>query len=386
MDSSQIFNGFFSYAHADRNISSEFFFAFTNRLESIVNARLVNAKFSLWNDVEGLRLADRWNAKIEDKIKSSHVFVVLLSPHWINSPYCRKEYELFRATEQDMGDGWCIAPLLARSLERQIRHFNEDQKNIYVDLESRQYAEIIAAEFVTMNAGDQTRLIEKVADGIEGIIERFRLRPKVMPRKASSLYKRSREFDLAAHNFESRDFLTHGEIVLDRRSSSTQSSLLLHLSFLEKLFVQGTKARIEFGVRRALLNVANKGPGELTQCAELKYSNDARNVYYVQMQDEQGDIAVCIDPLPGKSTLGEAPLPPHRDENYYAKIADVSPSVSADDIIAELFVTMDVEGIHLFNESHVLSARGKASIRAVMEVAQKKQHHSRDKLSIHRGC
>jgi hypothetical protein len=93
------FNGFFSYAHHDAKVSPNLITDFTSELEGRVASKLTNARFSIWRDEEGLRTGERWNEKIEAQLRGSHVLIVLLTPQWIGSDYCRKEYLFFEEIE-----------------------------------------------------------------------------------------------------------------------------------------------------------------------------------------------------------------------------------------------------------------------------------------------
>ena len=75
------------------------FEAFTVVLEKRVNAKIVNARFTIWRDEEGLRTADKWAHKLEEVVSSSDILIVLLTPRWIDSDFCRKEYSVFEEAE-----------------------------------------------------------------------------------------------------------------------------------------------------------------------------------------------------------------------------------------------------------------------------------------------
>ena len=96
------------------------------------------------------------------------------------------------------------------------------------------------------------------------------------------------------------------------------------------------------------------------------------NVYYVNSHGSEADITLCIDPVPGSVTLGSNPLVPNSDDNYYTKIADASSDVLDKHVNVEILVSLDVEGVFLFNEVQPLSARGRTALKAILTVAQKK--------------
>ncbi|MGA8616299.1 MAG: toll/interleukin-1 receptor domain-containing protein [Xanthobacteraceae bacterium] len=97
MPNGRIFKAFFSYARHDAVTDPELIPAYTTALENRVNAKIVNAHFAIWCDKEGLRTGDRWDTRIETELRSADVLIVLLTPRWIESDYCRKEAGVWKA-------------------------------------------------------------------------------------------------------------------------------------------------------------------------------------------------------------------------------------------------------------------------------------------------
>src|SRR5687767_9024932 len=108
----QQFQGFFSYAHIDQENDPKLVRALTTELERRVSVKIINASFHIWQDTKGLRTGELWDEKIANVIENSHIFIVLLSPKWIESTYCRKEYHHFCSVEASIGVGQYVAPLL----------------------------------------------------------------------------------------------------------------------------------------------------------------------------------------------------------------------------------------------------------------------------------
>ena len=79
------FRTFFSFAHHDAETDPKIITAFTVALERRVNAKLANARFEIWRDTDGLRTGDKWEPKLEEVLRDSHVLIVLLTPKWIES-------------------------------------------------------------------------------------------------------------------------------------------------------------------------------------------------------------------------------------------------------------------------------------------------------------
>jgi hypothetical protein len=269
--------------------------------------------------------------------------------------------------------GEYVAPILARIIEKQVKHLNPDQNEVYNRLKTRQCLKAIGNEFLKLKKPERDALIDKLADDIEGMVERRRTaRPSSKPTDKLILRRRkSREFDAAAQNYERVDFMTDGEIVLDRPNDEGHRFVLAHAGFIERLYIQGEHGRIEFGVRRAFVSVDNHGPGHLSKVADLKGSGDLKNVYYTSLHKAPNAVTVCIDPSAGQSSLAELPLPPSRNENFLSKVAVASFEVSAPQLEAQVIVSLDVEGLFLTGHKDI-SPRTKAAIKAIMGVVKTK--------------
>src|SRR5262245_28892586 len=116
MAEQEIFKGFFSYARDDGETDPGLITALTTELEGRINARLVNARLTIWRDTERLRVGERWDETIDGELRRADVLIVLLTPRWIGSEYCRKEFTLFEELEASRTVGQCVVPVLARPI------------------------------------------------------------------------------------------------------------------------------------------------------------------------------------------------------------------------------------------------------------------------------
>jgi hypothetical protein len=219
MSEPETFSGFFSYSHHDAETDPGLVEAFTKHLEGRVNGKLVNARFRIWRDKEELRTGNKWNEKIEAQLRASDVMIVLLTPRWIDSEYCRKEYIIFEQAESEREVGEYIAPILAGTIEEQEKHFTAGQRDVYERIKSRQYLKAIAVEFQQLTKPKRNLLISRLADDVLGMVERRRTAPPKPPNKRAVRPRKTREFDPVAHNYELVDFVRDSEIVLDRQNA-----------------------------------------------------------------------------------------------------------------------------------------------------------------------
>jgi TIR domain len=169
-----VFKGFLSYSHSDAEVDPQIVEAFSSELERRVDAKLVNASFEIWRDKEKLRAGDYWSERIETTIISVHIFVILLTPKWISSDYCRSEFEIFKKAESARNSGGYIIPIYARDIEGQVKYLETRQKELFDGIKRIQHQQIIPRTFARLSAGERIELIEAAADPICAMLDRLR--------------------------------------------------------------------------------------------------------------------------------------------------------------------------------------------------------------------
>lgn len=168
------FKGFFSYSHADAEVDAKIVEAFSSRLEKCVNTKLVNASFTIWRDVDKLRAGDYWDEKIKAEIRSVDIMIVLLTPKWISSDYCRNEFKLFENLDPTrLGNGH-ILPINAEDLEGQAKFLEGDQKAVYDRIRRIQNQQIMGRMFAMLSVARRDKLIDDAAEAIRVMIDALR--------------------------------------------------------------------------------------------------------------------------------------------------------------------------------------------------------------------
>src|ERR1041385_80010 len=82
-------------------------------------------------DTREIRGMDDWRHRIQLGLRESQVFLAVLSPNYLKSPYCRWEWEdyvRYEAMRQCLGEG--VAPVFFISLPKQIDP-NTDQNTAH---------------------------------------------------------------------------------------------------------------------------------------------------------------------------------------------------------------------------------------------------------------
>jgi TIR domain len=378
MAEQRIFNGFFSYAHHDGQSDPSLITDFTTRLESRVASRLTNARFAIWRDKDALRVGERWNDKIEAQLRSADVLIVLLTPRWIESDYCRKEYSIFEEVEAARTVGEYVVPILARPIEQQEKYFTPQQKDIYERIAKRQ--RFNAIDFISLPRARRNAEIDKMADDVAGMIDRLR-DLAITPGRADTGRRytavgRQKEFTARAENYAEVDFLRSSEVGVDRAQGRHERAVYAQVDFVERLYVKSNRAYIEFGIRHAILSVSDAGEGELRQ-SDVFRSLDPDRAAYVSLQDMPDAISVAMYANPERG-LAELALPP-TEGNYWSQIATATPEVQQDRLLAELRVSFSRHGLYMADaKAQPLSPATKRKIEAIIGVAIEKQERVGD--------
>lgn len=170
MDAYKTYQAFLSYAHHDAETNPHFFEALTADLEKRVTAMLVNERFTIWRDTRGLRTGDLWDPAIEDAIRASDVMIVVLTPRWISSDYCQKEYAIFQEIEAAAGDVQLVVPISVRLIEGKKGQLNLEQRAVYENLRRRQNIFLPVTDFLKLDAIERRGFFEVLANNIMHIL------------------------------------------------------------------------------------------------------------------------------------------------------------------------------------------------------------------------
>jgi tetratricopeptide (TPR) repeat protein len=162
---------FFSYAHHDEKLDPGLFAAFSTELESRISAQFVNDKLNIWRDESGLLTGVNWNATIEASLRESKLLIVMLSPRWLGSDYCRKEFTIFREVERELGMETLVVPLLLREVASKKKQLTKEQLDVFENLSARQYKPVLVKDFLMLDKDERDILVESLAEEIAKTLE-----------------------------------------------------------------------------------------------------------------------------------------------------------------------------------------------------------------------
>jgi hypothetical protein len=239
------FNGFLSYAHIDARASPSLIEALTTKLETLVTAKLINAELSIFYDVTRLHTGDRWDPTIDKALRQSDILIVLFTPGWIKSDYCRKEYLVFEEIERSYGGGGYVVPILARPIGEEEQYLTPEQRLVHESVSNRQYFPILASDFLQLDENARQKALEEVGDDIVGILRRRRElaertssdeRP-LSPKRTAAEWRYPRSIQ----DFEKVDFISDEEVLIDQARDRQPRGIYAQIDFAERLSVEGNR-------------------------------------------------------------------------------------------------------------------------------------------------
>jgi cobaltochelatase CobT len=85
---------------------------FVERLENHMRRQTGNVSYSVFQDKTHISPGADWVSRIKSELDSASVLLVLLSPTWIRSDWCKAEYQIFKDSTRASGRKRLVIPLL----------------------------------------------------------------------------------------------------------------------------------------------------------------------------------------------------------------------------------------------------------------------------------
>jgi hypothetical protein len=85
---------------------------FRDHLEIELRKKTGNVSLTVFQDKRNIRGGDKWEQILTEELTSARLLLVLLSPSWLRSEWCLREYKLFLAAERDGAMSRPVVPLI----------------------------------------------------------------------------------------------------------------------------------------------------------------------------------------------------------------------------------------------------------------------------------
>jgi formylglycine-generating enzyme required for sulfatase activity len=148
--------GFFSYSQDDDIGSHGALSTLRQRIQHELRAQLGRSfkNFRLWQDKESIAPGTLWKSEIKSAAEQSGLFIPIITPTVVNSPFCKFELDSFLAREQALGRTDLVFPMLYLSvpaLEDEAQRRNDPvlslvAKRQYVDWRELRFEDVDTVE------------------------------------------------------------------------------------------------------------------------------------------------------------------------------------------------------------------------------------------------
>ncbi|SRR5579871_114111 len=103
--------------------------AFRNHLENELRRKTGDKTLTVFQDTVEIGSGERFAERLRAELDAAHILIVLLSPTWLKSDWCRSEYDIYRNSNPTPRP---IVPILWDLVEPS--RLNEDERDVYHDL------------------------------------------------------------------------------------------------------------------------------------------------------------------------------------------------------------------------------------------------------------
>lgn len=101
---------FMSYAHENDTYDQGYLSKFRQRLEAAVSS-LIGGPFTIFQDHVHIKTGEEWERRLQQYLSTSTFLIPIITPHYYNSEWCRKEFMYFHEKEQQTQRSPCVFPV-----------------------------------------------------------------------------------------------------------------------------------------------------------------------------------------------------------------------------------------------------------------------------------
>ncbi len=167
------FAAFFSYVHQDDDHDDGRISKIRKWLENEISAQ-TGEDFQIFQDRSDISWGDAWEERINGALDGSTFLIAIITPRYLKSVYCRKEFQRFTKREKELSRNDLILPLLY--MDTQSLADTDDE--VAVEISSRQYADWRSLRFEPWTNPDVRRRLSELSSMVVNSIPQKTTQPK----------------------------------------------------------------------------------------------------------------------------------------------------------------------------------------------------------------
>ena len=167
------FAAFFSYVHQDDEHDQGRLTKIREWFEGEISAQ-TGEPFEIFQDRDDISWGDAWEDRINGALDGSTFLIAVITPRFLKSAYCRKEFLRFAKREKELGRNDLILPLLYMDTQG----LDDPDDEIAVTISSHQYADWRNLRFEPWTNPDVRRRLSELSKTVCDTMPRKTPQPK----------------------------------------------------------------------------------------------------------------------------------------------------------------------------------------------------------------
>ena len=182
------FAAFSSYVHQDDEHDGGRLTKIREWFEGEISAQTGEA-FEIFQDREDIKWGNAWEERINGALDGCTFLIAVITPRFLKSAYCRKEFQRFTKREKELGRNDLILPLLYMDTQG----LDDPDDKVAVAISSRQYADWRSLRFEPWTNPDVRKRLSELSKMVCDAMPRKTPQPKQKRIKAKEKESRIAE-------------------------------------------------------------------------------------------------------------------------------------------------------------------------------------------------
>lgn len=128
--------------------------------------------FTIFQDIEGIELGQKWQKRLDEAISASMFLVPIVTPLFFTSPPCRDELEKFIAHERTLGRDDLILPIYFQTAPMLEKSDEREQDSLAGEIASRQFYDWRDEADLPLNDPKIRKAVRDLATSIAAALDR----------------------------------------------------------------------------------------------------------------------------------------------------------------------------------------------------------------------
>jgi TIR domain len=139
---------------------------FRNHLETELRKKTGNTSLTVFQDKRDIHGGEKWEEILRDRLGSAQLLLILLSPTWLTSEWCRREYRVFVSADAGTSASRPVVPLVWDKVSEHDARTPE-QQNILNELRAHQMLTWDELQYADWTSPEPNRAAGRLAEELK---------------------------------------------------------------------------------------------------------------------------------------------------------------------------------------------------------------------------